>query len=73
MSTNLTEGSVVVIDGKSYVYSDYYKLLNRVDTEDKERSVMCPECHGTQFEIGYGSFECIATCKCGHRMVVYDG
>lgn len=70
---------VVVLNGITFTYSDYYKSLTvERDSTDEDRKgakveVACPCCHGTVFTIGYGNYACIAHCPCGHSMTVYDG
>ena len=73
------EGEKVVLNGVTFKYDEYYKRLEvERDADDDDRigakvEVACPCCHGTKFTIGYGNYECIANCDCGHSMVVYDG
>lgn len=68
------DNEIIKIGGKDFKYVEYYQRLQSVDfTENNPIQIACPRCQNTQFTIGYGSYECIAYCKCGHSMVVYDG
>jgi len=62
---------VTTINGVEYEYSAFYKRLCR--TEDEAPAIACPLCHGVEFTISYGNYECIANCSCGNSMVIYDG
>lgn len=66
----------VVINSIIYEYSDYYKRLETTEKEDEKQNhkaqIACPKCHATEFSISYGEYKCIANCKCGHSMTVYD-
>lgn len=77
-SITLKENEIVEVDGKQYRYNSFYQRLELLKSDgrcDDESPVviMCPCCHATKFTIGYGHYECIATCDCGHSMTVYDG
>ena len=61
----------VQINGKDYFYHEYYERLQA--EKDNKPAIACPKCHNTTFEISYGQYECIANCKCGHQMTIYDG
>lgn len=66
----------VEINGTVYEYSSFYKRLQRPDFEDgtyDKPAIACPKCWSTDFKITYGEWCCIANCKCGHAMDVYDG
>lgn len=61
----------IVIEGIEFTFIHYYDRLN---SDDKKKAVACPKCLATEgFSISYGNYECIAHCKCGHDMTVYDG
>lgn len=64
----------VIIDNQEYEYSEFYKRLEiNTDNPNNKPEIACPKCHNTLFTINYGHYECIANCKCGHKMTVYDG
>lgn len=68
------EGEEVTIKNRIFTYCSHYQRLHIKDRkDDTNNAVACPYCHGMTFTIGYGSWECIAHCPCGHSMVVYDG
>jgi len=78
----MKEGDIIKIEGRKYRYdssSDRLELIggkNGWDLEDgsfEEPSIACPKCRGFSFRIGYGEWECIAYCPCGHSMTIYAG
>jgi hypothetical protein len=73
----MKDDEIIEIDGLNYRYCAYYKRLQLCGHEQEKNpehpAIVCPECKNTLFRITYGDYECIANCKCGHIMVVYDG
>lgn len=70
----MENNDVVLINSKQYEYNGFYGRLKLLDTEEESKEeIACPKCLGTEFSISYGNYECIANCKCGHSMTVYDG
>lgn len=63
----------ITIKDEVYKYCNFYKRLEIVDSSKGKPEIMCPKCYNTLFSISYGHYECIASCKCGHKMTVYDG
>ena len=63
--------SHVNLHGREFKIDKHYHRLESVDKVPP--AIACPYCLNTSFMIGYGEYECIAHCKCGHSMVVYDG
>lgn len=65
--------SQITINNRRY-YPSYERLIIIEDhAETSKAHVACPKCHNTTFEISFGNYKCIANCKCGHSMTVYDG
>lgn len=62
------------IDGIEYEYSnDYDRLESYEFNSNIKNQVRCSKCFNDVFQISYGSYECIANCKCGHSFTIYDG
>jgi len=66
-------GEKVIINNKEYEYHTYYDRLCLPQNSIDKEAVACPKCSNTSFTISYGDYECIANCKCGHSMTIYDG
>lgn len=66
---------IIEINGIKYKPSqwDGDKHLESVKGQETTAKIACIKCHNTEFQISYGRYECIATCKCGNSMVVYSG
>lgn len=72
----MKDNEKIIIDGVEYQYCASYDRLELPDFQDgtaEVPAIRCPKCHGMEFRIGYGNWCCIAFCKCGHQMDVYDG
>ena len=69
----MKDKETVMINGVDYEYDSYYDRLCLSNDEDSSPGVACPKCHNTTFSISYGNYRCIANCKCGHSMTIYDG
>lgn len=74
----MKDKEIITIEGITYEYNEYYKRLNVLGAcsglgEKTNIQIRCPKCHNGFFSIKYGNYECIAVCKCGHEMTVYDG
>jgi hypothetical protein len=63
----------ITINGKEYEYSEFYDRLEIIDNIKNLEQVACPKCNNTFFSISYGNYQCIANCKCGHKMEIYGG
>lgn len=66
----------IEINGAVYQYNEFYDRLERPEFEDgtsEQPAIACPKCKGLEFRITYGEWCCIANCRCGHSMDVYDG
>lgn len=61
----------VTVRGRLFKYSLFYDRLQSDD--ESAGSIACVRCHGDSFRIGYGEWECIASCACGHSFTIYDG
>ncbi len=70
----MEDNEIVKIGYKNYKYNEFYKRLE-LDSQESQykESIACPICKNTSFTISYGKYECIANCKCGHSMTIYDG
>lgn len=66
---------VTIINNLRYFYNEFYNRLEVIGEHENQTKahIACPKCHNTSFQINYGNYECIANCKCGHSMTVYDG
>ena len=72
-----------IVQGVTYRYCAFYQRLELHDFADslisskngttEHPAILCPLCHGAEFRITYGNWECIANCTCGHSMTIYDG
>ena len=71
----MEDKQMIEINGSTYAYSAFYKRLELKNAEDtyERPAIACPKCWGFAFKITYGNYECIANCKCGHTMTIYDG
>jgi hypothetical protein len=72
----MKEGDKIEIDGVVYQYCAFYDRLEQPNFQDgtyEKPAIACPKCKGVVFRISYGEWCCIANCKCGHSMTVYDG
>ena len=66
----------VEINGEIYEYSAFYDRLELTGDRDgtySQPAIACPKCRDFAFRITYGEWECVANCKCGHSMTIYDG
>jgi acetone carboxylase gamma subunit len=63
----------ITIDNEVYEYSKFYDRLQIINDDSNKPGIICPKCLNTLFTITYGDYKCIANCKCGHSMTVYDG
>jgi len=63
--------SQTALNRREFKLNEHYGRLEAVDGQNPR--IACPLCTNMQFMIGYGEYECIAFCPCGHKMVVYDG
>lgn len=73
---SLKDEEKVEVNGVVYHYDAYYERLQLPDFQDGDYNVpaiACPKCHNLDLRLGYGEWECVAYCKCGHSMTVYDG
>lgn len=72
------EDEVRDIDGRRWGWSALWCGVGRSGKWRAEMGdnaipqVMCA-CGETRFQIGYGSYECIAHCNCGRSFLIYDG
>ena len=72
MAHNYKEGEGVIMSNNiAYTYDKFYDRLECSEVNDI--MILCPNCHNSTFSIKYSSYQCIAVCKCGHEMTVYDG
>ena len=70
----MKDKEIVAIDGVDYEYCSFYKRLEQPNDGSVEHpAIACPKCHGMIFSITYGTYKCIANCKCGNSMTIYDG
>ena len=67
----MKDGKKVKIEGVNYFYDANYDRLE--SKKDDKPAIACPKCHNTTFKISYSRYECIANCRCGHQMTIYDG
>lgn len=65
----MEHNEIVIINNKEFIYNSSYDRLE----SELFPQIACPKCKNTLFQISYGNYECIANCKCGHKMTVYDG
>jgi hypothetical protein len=78
---------VALVDGREFTRSSYAcgpdlekitaEACQKADEEywsccDGTPGVICV-CGATEFSLSYGSYECIAHCKCGRSHSVYSG
>lgn len=64
----------IIIKNEIYKYDEFYDRLQNIKGElTNKPAIACPKCLNTLFIITYGHYECIANCKCGHKMTIYDG
>jgi len=68
----MEDNEKVEINGIIYKYSHYYERLQAIE-DNIAPAIACPKCNAVDFQLSYGDYECIANCKCGHSMTVYDG
>lgn len=67
----MIDKSKVTISDRVFIYESYY---DRLEAEDGENpAIACPKCNNTLFSISYDTYQCVANCKCGHKMTIYDG
>jgi len=77
----LKDDQEVVVQGVTYTYCAFYQRLEQIDDRGfsiadgtvEHPAILCPLCHGAEFRITYGDYECIANCACGHSFTIYDG
>lgn len=62
---------IVYINNRKFIYDEFYDRLEAHN--HKKPAIACSKCKNTEFSISYGDYKCIANCKCGHYMTVYDG
>lgn len=67
----MKDKDIITIDNKEFSFNEFY---NRLQSKDNNvPSIACPKCLNTNFSISYKQYQCIANCKCGHSMTIYDG
>jgi len=69
----MKQGELITIGDIVYKYDSCYDRLEENEDENTEPAIACPKCFNIEFTIAYGVYECIAVCRCGHRMTIYDG
>ena len=70
----MKDNQEITIENEVYKYCKFYDRLENIKGElTNKPAIACPKCLNTLFTITYGHYECIANCKCGHSMTVYDG